>query len=173
MQRWLLGVVLAALVGVTALGLATFVWPSDAARGEYSLGPASDFAAGTVTSYLIAEDAWTALPPARDYSQPLPTGWVVQPHAIVHVVRLPDGEFRAFSATDGRGSTVAWYGDLEWFDGRHRGVFAEGRFGSQFTIDGERISGPAPRGLDSYTVQVNASGVLSVDLRQLTEGSSE
>jgi cytochrome b6-f complex iron-sulfur subunit len=54
---------------------------------------------------------------------------------------------------------------------------ASGRFqcpchGSEFTLAGEWLNGPAPRGLDRYPIQIR-DGLVVVDTRELMEGPKQ
>jgi cytochrome b6-f complex iron-sulfur subunit len=54
---------------------------------------------------------------------------------------------------------------------------ASGRFqcpchGSEFTLAGEWINGPAPRGLDRYPIEIR-DGIVVVDTRDLVEGPKQ
>ncbi len=169
-QRWLLGVVLAALVGVMAVATWSFVWPSAVARGEFMLGQADGFAPGTVTSYAVKDDRLRLLP-AGNYGE-WPSGYPADGRQVFHVVRLPDGELRVLSAEDQYfGWTVIWYPLFEprWL-GEYRGVFAEPRRGSVWTVDGSYVWGPVPRGLDLYEFRIRGDGVLVVDVTSALEG---
>lgn len=44
--------------------------------------------------------------------------------------------------------------------------------GSVFTLDGTRVQGPTPRGMDQYQLSVDKSGELVVDLSKKIEGKA-
>jgi hypothetical protein len=51
-------------------------------------------------------------------------------------------------------------------------VFIEPGHAEQWTIDGVRIFGPAPRDLDRYAWYVDEGGVLVLDLSEVVLGAS-
>lgn len=68
---------------------------------------------------------------------------------VVHVVRLPDGQFLALSATDpNQGCTVPWNEQAQ--------VFWNPCHGAKYNIQGDAVEGPAVRGLDRFYVRVSA-----------------
>ena len=174
-QRWLLGAVLATLLGVMVLATWTFAWPSAADRGAYAIAPVDDFELGSVTSYLITEQG--ALQRVEDIA----ARFAIFPNvrgnrsgrALVYVVRFPDGDFRVFSgASTHLGQVVLWEGEgPTWLTDRYVGVFIEPAHSEQWTIDGVRLFGPAPRDLDRYRWQID-NGVLVVELDELERGPS-
>lgn len=172
-RRWLLGAAAAALLATAAVALWSFAWPGSEARGEYSIGPVDAFAPGSVTAYLLVEGRLRELPLGEDYDQ-RPPGYPSLGTDLFYVVRFPDEQLRVFSgAAPFRGSTVLWYqfDDAGGKGGDVVGLFAEGRRGSRWAIDGTRVFGPAPRGLDEYAFRVRADGVLVVDLADRLEGA--
>jgi hypothetical protein len=79
-----------------------------------------------------------------------------------------DGTATAILARDPwSGATVPWRPDLT-FEGT-TGVYRDTRGGSTYTRDGIGLFGPAPRGLDSYDVRVDARRVV-VDLVRVRLG---
>ena len=164
-QRWLLGSLLAALVGVMAIGAWTFAWPSDAARGSYALGPASGFEPGTVTSYVINERGELALVESVDGH--------VNGNSLVYVVRFPDGDFRVFSGVSTHlRHVVVWEAGPPTWRTEYGGEFVAPAHGERWTIDGTRMWGPAPRDLDRYRWQIDDLGVLVIELDELERGAS-
>ena len=171
-RRWLLAIAVVALFGSFVAAAVAFVWPSPAARGEYAIGPVDGFALGAVTTYQLRDGELLQLQPGAEYGR-RPPGYPIEGSNLVHVVRLPDGEFRVFSgAGPFRESTFVWYqlDRLQSDRGEWVGLFAEPRRGTRWAIDGTRVFGPAPRGLDHYAFHVRADDVLVVDLRDLTKG---
>lgn len=166
-QRWLLGVVLAALVGVMAVATWTLVWPSALARGEVAVGYASDFAPGTVTSYMAASEGLRELSRAGDRG-PRPSDYPTDGADVFHVVRLPNGELMVLAAADQYfGWTVVWYPLSTTKEvGPYTGVFREPRRSSVWTIDGTKVFGPGQRTLDRYDFHIRADGVLVVEQSQ-------
>jgi len=75
----------------------------------------------------------------------------------VFVRRVPEG-FQAISAVCAHlGCTVNWSGSQ----------FICPCHGSIYSPDGERVAGPAPRGLDHFSIQEAKDGQLQVDLGQV------
>lgn len=65
---------------------------------------------------------------------------------VVHIVRLPDGQFLALSAKDPNGGcTVPW--------NEQNVVFWNPCHGGKYNIRGEVVEGPAIRGLDRFAVR--------------------
>ncbi len=174
-QRWLLGAVVAALVGVMVLATWAFVWPSDAARGSYALGPMSNIAPGSVTAYLINEEGELELvgDVARRFGLTA-DGGTAGGRSLLYVVRFPDGELRVFSgASTHLGRVVVWIPERSlWGTGDHVGLFVELSHSEQWTIDGTRIFGPPPRNLDQYRWHLDG-GVLIVELGELERGERD
>lgn len=83
------------------------------------------------------------------------------------VTRVDAGKFYLVHHTDGLlaiywrcthlGCTVPWQPNLEG------GIFACNCHGSKFAATGEFISGPAPRSLDLFPVEIDADGNVIVD----------
>lgn len=171
-QRWLLGVVLAALVGVMAVATWTFVWPSDSARGSYALGPVSDFAPGSVTAYVVDEDGQLEVVDdlARRFGLTA-NGGATGGRTLVYLVRFPDGDVRVFSgASTHLGRVVVWMPMATTFlSDEYVGFFVEPAHSEQWAIDGTRIFGPPPRNLDEYRWHLD-DGVLVVELGEVVEG---
>lgn len=169
-RRWLLAAGFVAVLGAFSLGAAAFAWPGAAARGEYAIGPVDSFAPGTVTTYLLKDGELRVLAPGEDYG-PKPSSYPIEGNDIVHVVRLPDGELAVFSGASAfRDQTVVWFPLANPYDQGYVGLFAEPRRGTLWTIDGTRVFGPAPRGLDRPAFNVRADGVLVVDLANVSDG---
>ncbi|MDB4894219.1 MAG: Rieske (2Fe-2S) iron-sulfur protein [Firmicutes bacterium] len=69
---------------------------------------------------------------------------------VVHVVRLPDGQFLALSAKDPNGGcTVPWNAQAH--------LFWNPCHGAQYNIRGEVLTGPAIRGLDRFPVHASVA----------------
>ena len=153
-----------------------FVSPPDSASAlsAVRLAPASDFAPGSVTPYRItSEGDVRPTPDPREYlAAVVPTGNRLRGDGIFYIVRLPDGDFRVFSAASTHiGELVVWDTSGEPFSGTdYVGVFIEPGHAEQWTIDGIRIFGPAPRDLDRYDWHVDDSGVLVIDLSNVVRG---
>ncbi|MDA0351075.1 MAG: hypothetical protein O3A10_02550 [Chloroflexi bacterium] len=162
-------VVLAAL----AVGAWSFAWPESTERDEYAIGPVNSFARGSVTTYLWVAGGLRELPVGEVYDE-RPPGYPGVGLDLVHVVRYPDGDVNVFSGAAPFGdSTVLWYRTDSAPDrDDYVGLFAEGRRGSRWALDGTRLFGPAPRGLDQYGFRIRADGVLVLDLSRRTEGAS-
>jgi len=157
LQRWLLGMVLVALVGVMAIGAWSFVWPSTANPAQYRLAPEASFEPGSVTSYVLSGGELEPLLQPQLY-------WSgVQRGEIVHVVRFPDGQFRVLAGVSShRGQAVLWLRDRTAEVGNFRGLFDDNF--TVWTIDGVQVLGPAPRDLARYRWELDEDGVLVIDL---------
>jgi nitrite reductase/ring-hydroxylating ferredoxin subunit len=68
---------------------------------------------------------------------------------VVHIVRLPDGQFLALSAKDPMGGCTDPWSPQE-------SDFRNPCHGSVYNIRGEVIAGPAVQGLDHFAVRVSA-----------------
>jgi nitrite reductase/ring-hydroxylating ferredoxin subunit len=74
------------------------------------------------------------------------------------LVKLDSGEVLALSHKDPRrGCTVPWRPDFV-FSGI-KGWFRDPCYGSTYDLNGHKVFGPSPRGLDQYQVQVNGGEV--------------
>lgn len=161
-QRWLLGVVLAVLLGVMAVAAWSFVWPTAGGLGPYAFAPVSSFELGSVTSYQVTEDGGLSL--VGDLS-----AWR-RGKGLVWVVRFPDGDFRAFSgASTHLGGVVVWQTEGQGRWDQYIGVFVEPGHSERWAMDGTRLFGPAPRNLDVYRTHID-SGVLVVELGEIVRG---
>lgn len=169
-----------ALVAVLALGVVMswrFITPTDLTlKRVVDFGPAAGFAAGSVTTFAIADDGSVVeLPPRRRADV-----WATKidgcpPDRLsattIHLVRMADGSFVALSAASTHmGEFVRWVPDFEAY-GRS-GWFVESCHVDTYDYDGTRVFGPASRNLDRYQVTVKGDRV-EVDLRRLTRGAAE
>jgi hypothetical protein len=74
------------------------------------------------------------------------------------VVHLGTGEVLALSSHDpGRGCEIQWRPDFN-FDG-HKGWFRESCLGTTYALNGVKIFGPSPRGMDRYEARVYGGDV--------------
>lgn len=165
----LLFVLAAGGVLLGAMGV-TFLWPDAPVTDRpVVLGDAEAFTPGSVTTFRldVRADAPVVLPADAPHTREC----VRDGQGIVlHLVRLPEGEFIALSAKSPHlGETVPWLADFEY--GGTRGWFRELCHGETFAMDGTRVFGPAPRGLDRYEVDIE-DGRVVVDPGRLTEGAS-
>ena len=176
-RRGLLAALTLGFVALFAVSAWRFVSPPDSATALASvrLAPASDFALGSVTSYRITPDGEVrkTTDPRGYVASSTPVGTRLRGDSIFYVVRFPDGDVRVFSgASPHIGGLVLWDTSGEPFSGTdYVGVFIEPGHGEQWTIDGVRIFGPAPRDLDRYDSFVDDSGVLVIDLSELVRGN--
>ena len=89
----------------------------------------------------------------------------------VWVVLRADGQAQAFFSRDSHsGCTVPWRADFV-FEGR-AGWFRDPCTGSTYTLEGEKVFGPAPRGLDRHPASVEEAQVV-VDLEQVLLGTCQ
>jgi hypothetical protein len=127
--------------------------PGDPLRPR-TLFAASEISAGEVRTFVLS---------TRNTAE-LTAGSVEGAGVVVHVVRLDDGELRAFDARSThphRRCTTAWREVAGAQFGREL-YFSDPCSGSVFTLDGTRIFGPAPRGLDRVQLAVR-DGLVVVD----------
>jgi len=128
----------------------------------------------TVLLLLGAIAATMAL--ATVFAWPTADGWVMlgsadelavnQPVAVrerdLYLVRLESGEVLALLRRSPHlGCTIVWRQEFV-FAGK-KGWFRDPCSGSNFTISGDRMSGPAPRGMDRYAVHL-LDGRVFVDI---------
>ena len=162
-----------AAVGMIALGavIAVSAWQfiAPGVDHEYGLALASDFAPGTVSSYVRDGNRlarFTTQSPSPHY------GWfgsVSIPDDLVHVVRLPDGELLVLSGVSPhRGQPVLWFATATAEVGEARGLFGDDF--SWWLVDGTRMFGPAPRDLPRYRWHIDGNGVLVIDVGETIEG---
>jgi Rieske Fe-S protein len=141
-----------------------FLWPGD--RSEWvDVGRADSFAPGTVTSFRIVEGRANLVTSVPD--QQVPHGYGV------HIVRLEDGELRAFSwSSTHLGWAVEWTHEIEvppeLVEDGTVGLFRD-RF-SHWTIDGRPLFGPAPRGLDRYVLEVTDQNRVVIEISRVLQG---
>ena len=144
---------LALAVGVgfaTASARAAFLWPSSSRT--------FDLAPGTVTSYNLHDGV-----PVVSLDGSLVS------NRVFHIVRLPDGEIRALSSKDPHlGCAVPWRPDFEFVN--ETGFFRDPCHLETFDMAGDRVYGPATRGLDRFAVTIENDRVV-VDLSDMTLGS--
>lgn len=168
----LFGIGLVSLLLVSVVALAGFVWPSDAERGEYALGPVADFAPGTVRSFLLTDGGLEALRNPDVYAVQLGTTGISAPKGdrLVHVVRLPNGEVVVLSARSPHlGQAALWNPERETGEREgYRGLFDDSW--SLWAVDGTQLFGPAPRDLPSYRSKITSEGVLVIDLTGAEDG---
>lgn len=170
---------IAVLGGVFVLGTWRFVSPpaSASALADVRLAPASDFAPGSVTSYRIIDGRVTEWQTDLNRYRAAVAGsrGRIQGAGVFYVVRLPDGDFRVLSGRSTHlGGLVVWdtSGDV-WSNSSYVGVFIEPAHSEQWTADGTRVYGPAPRDLDRYAWHVDDGGVLVLDLSEAIEGDRD
>jgi hypothetical protein len=73
------------------------------------------------------------------------------------LVKLNTGEIVALSRKDPRGCTLPWRPDFK-FDNA-KGWFRDPCLGSTYDLNGHKVYGPSPRGLDQYPVEVKNGNV--------------
>lgn len=164
---WLLAAFVV-LLSIFALSTWSFIRPS--VDHDYRLAAASDFAPGTVTSFVREGDG---LAPYTRQSPSPNWGWsvtVTAPAAdLVHVVRLPDGDFRVLAGVSPHlRQPVLWFPDATTEVGQIRGLFGDDF--SWWLVDGSQVFGPAPRDLPTYHFEIDDAGVLVIDLSEPIEG---
>lgn len=174
-QRFRIGLQATAFLGagllllvISAVAAWSFITPE--VSEEYRLGPASAFAPGTVTSFVRTGDdldPFLRSPPSADWGWP--AGFPLPAGEFVHVVRLPDGQFRVFAGVSPhRNQTVLWFPDGIAEVGEYGGLFGDDF--SFWLVDGTLILGPSPRDLPTYRYRVGDDGALVIDLSQSIDG---
>lgn len=176
-RRGLLVAAVVLVLGVSAIGAWGFIRPTSSGITDLSavqLGSVTTFPPGSVNAYRVTLD--------RQLNQivdPVAFGRSVEFVSLTasgdrffYVVHLPDGEFTLLvGRSPHRGGAVRWAPESSGqIDPRFTGVFVEPRHGEEWTIDGTRIFGPAPRDLDRLDWRVDA-GVLIADLSELHRGA--
>jgi len=159
-QKVLLGLLGGAAAFLMVAVAAGFVWSGMGESRTYDLGHVDSFAVGSVTTVLPTErDGAPILGYTRSSGGPV----------HVHVVRVSEDEFRAFSsASTHLRCHVEWRPDSMW-EGEF-GVFIDVCFSSRWALDGTRLFGPAPRDLDRVGVRV-VDGRVVLRLDELSEGT--
>lgn len=129
----MVALLLAAIAATTAVGL-IFALPTNPARpveGWVKLGSLEELRVGQPVS--VREDG-------------------------IYLVRLESGGVLALLRRSPHlGCTIVWRPDMV-FAGQ-KGWFRDPCSGSNFTLTGERVTGPAPRGMDRYAVSVRGDQV--------------
>lgn len=174
MRRALLGLAGAVALGAVGVLLAGFVWPGPPAS-EMKLGRVEAFPLGSVTSFYAEGigEPWRRLAPGEgvetDCLRDSSAGHRRLTGVVVHLVRSEDDSFRALSGQSTHlGEMVAWLPDFFW-EGQ-RGWFHEPCHGDTYALDGSRIFGPAPRGLDGFEVRIE-DGMVIVDPTDVTRSA--
>lgn len=157
-----------ALLTVVAISAWSFINP-DSDR-SYRLAAVDEFAPGSVATYISDGDSLAPFP----RQSPSPSwGWsgTFRPPSgdLVHVVRLPDGQFRVLGGTSPHlRQTVLWFPDATVEVGEMRGLFGDDF--SWWMVDGTRLFGPAPRDLPTYRFEIDDAGFLVIDLSEPVQG---
>ncbi len=155
----LAGVGVLAAAGVAGVaGRIAFFWPRRSDQ-QIDAGPVADYPVGTVRHFQVSDPAPRGAPGAR-----VPLGEAHFANARdFHLVRRPDGFVAFWHRCTHLGCTVPYRPDFEWsFSGRtERGLFRCPCHGSTFTREeGDAVSGPAPRPLDTLPVQIRRGRLL-------------
>ena len=96
-RRWTFGAVGTGLLAVLVMaGWSLVSSPTEDARGEYAIAPVEQFEPGSVSTFLWADGDLKPLPVGVRYDQ-RPVAYPATGPDVVHVVRLPNGEFRILS----------------------------------------------------------------------------
>lgn len=146
-----------------AIVVALLIWPADA-DGEFGpeivVGRVADFPVGEVVTFRYSTEGELLQRPDVRTSPNTRT--------IFHVVQVTPGEFLALYAKDPHlGCMVPWLPEYEVAG--ETGWFLNPCHGERYNIRGERVFGPAPRGLDRFSVTLRGELVV-VDLSDLQEG---
>ena len=150
-------IVRVALLAVSSLALAQFIWPTGpGALREISVSGLSD--------------------------EPLVTQFLTADGIPIWLVRQPDGNVGAFWARSPHRGCDVEYGTVT--SGRldgvvnsllansgQPGVFYDVCSGAAWLLDGTRIFGPGPRGLDQFEVELTGPSSATIDLRRTLVGA--
>lgn len=162
--RWIL---LTVFMGIGGLMAVRPVEPPPTTAVD--LGPVESFALGSVTTFHLLPGRWPLRLPPEEATEVVCAGdpaWSPPDGRIFHLARLENGQFVALSAQSPRlAEQVAWRPAAAEPD-EHPGQFVDPCRGDTYALDGSRISGFAPRGLDRYWLQV-AEGRVLVDFTRL------
>ena len=168
MRRNLLLLTSLAASALALVLLAGFVWPEGYPQDFVNLGPAEDYAPGSVTMHEdlveFTDDRW-------DVDVLMESLWAQSAREVsVALARHEDGSFSAFLARDPRNACpLRWRTNFMDYD--PDGVFRDPCHCSSYDGYGRRVYGPSPRNMDYFDVEVNAVGDVIVDLRELHEGA--
>ncbi len=172
MRRARLALAGGSALGVVVLLLAGFVWP-DVDR-EVDLGRVEAFAPGSVTSFYrpVGGEGFRLLAPGETVENTCTRYNGAYPQrlsgTVIHVVRLGDGEIRAFSGRSPHlWDMVPWLPDFSY--NGSLGWFREPCHAETFAMDGTRVYGPTPRDLDRFALRIE-DGRVFVDVTDVTEG---
>lgn len=134
--------------------------PGDPLRPR-TLFPASEIAPGEVRTFALTNRDTTEFE-----ADSIKDAWLV-----VHVVRLEDGELRAFDArsTSPVRPCMTYWREVSLATHGRGLYFNEGCLGATFAIDGSALFGPVPRGLDRVHLEVR-DGLVVVDPSKITPG---
>ncbi|MBT5774367.1 MAG: hypothetical protein HOH95_08320 [Dehalococcoidia bacterium] len=153
----LLALVLTTLLAVSSVALAQFIWPT---------GP------GALREISVSNLS----------NEPLATQFLIADGIPIWLVRQPDGNLSAFwarsphrgcnveydTATSGRLGGVV---NSLLANSSQPGVFYDVCSGAAWLLDGTRIFGPAPRGLDQFEVQLTGPSEATINLRRTLVGA--
>ncbi len=149
------------------LGLSIAACRAGQKDARVEVGQADDFPVGSVTFFELDTSFEDPDPPAIASGTP---GVVTQPAAMhispvpIYLVHDPSAGFLALYNRDPHlGCRVNWVEDRQRFENPCHG--------EQYTRTGEYFSGPSPRGLDRFEVEVTADGDVVVDVSKYQEGS--
>jgi hypothetical protein len=142
--RLLLGSVFVALLLVTAVGLAGYVWPSDDERTSTSLGSIDDLAVGVPVSFWVSD--------GRVLLEPWPD-WDVRGYLVLQ----PDGTPLAFEARDPlEGCPLVWTAGADRFsDSCHK---------NDYWLDGRPVEPISAVILRQFAVTIASDGRILVDV---------
>ncbi len=154
---------------VAALAVVTLIRPS--AASSVVVGRVEDFPPGSVTElgYRLVGDNDGAVPRGSDEERRLERG-----RSALFLVNTPsDGLIVLWRRDPHLGCTVGalplaeGVPDMQIAPGT---VFFNPCHGEQYALDGTRLWGPAPRGLDRFGVEVREDGAVVVDVTTYQPG---
>lgn len=142
-----------------------FLWPSLSGGfgSKVKIGKVSD-----ILAEIAASKAPKYVPEARTYLTPYPKEGLGKAQATYSpgvYKGMENGVVALYQKCVHLGCKVPWCGNSQWFECPCHG--------SQYNRVGERKGGPAPRGLDRFNVDVDGSGMVTVDTSLVIVGPAD
>lgn len=142
-------------LGGFGVAVLAFIWPSQSGGfgGKVQAGKLSD-----IEQYFADKKAPFYVPEARTYIQPFPKSAVPKAKlaykGLTKPMGMEDGIVALYQKCVHLGCRVPWCQTSQWFECPCHG--------SKYNRVGEKVGGPAPRGLDRWAVEI-ASGNVTIN----------
>jgi len=139
-------------LGGFGVAVLAFLWPgaSTGFGGKVQAGKLSD-----IQEFLTDKKAPFYVPEARTYIQPYPKEALpkakVAYKGLTKTLGMEDGIVALYQKCVHLGCRVPWCQTSQWFECPCHG--------SKYSRVGEKVGGPAPRGLDRWAVEINGGNV--------------